>query len=167
MEKEGFSWGKVNGADHNFVARGSDSRLPRRESGQRAAKKGKLTKSSKEASSLYGSPGLAINNEERGLGVGHVDKLPWGHEGFVRSLISLNSFKGLVISEIEKTMQGTHGVIWERWVVKKMGLSRMWYDGRENSRGVPETTLEAMAHPIQGKTKKRELTGEVKVSGTT
>jgi hypothetical protein len=66
-----------------------------------------LTKSSKEASSLYGSLGLDINNEERGLGVGHVDKLPWSHEGFVRSPISLNSFKGPVILEIEKTMQGT------------------------------------------------------------
>jgi hypothetical protein len=63
---------------------------------------------------LYGSPGLAINNEERGLGVGHVDKLSWGHEGFVRSLTSLNSFKGPVILEIEKMMQGAHRVIEER-----------------------------------------------------
>jgi hypothetical protein len=36
-----------------------------------------------------------------------MDKLSWSHEGFIRSPISLNSFKGLAISEIEKTMQGT------------------------------------------------------------
>jgi hypothetical protein len=36
-----------------------------------------------------------------------MDKLSWSHEGFIRSPISLNSFKGPVILEIEKTMQGT------------------------------------------------------------
>jgi hypothetical protein len=33
--------------------------------------------------------------------------------------------------------------------------------------GSLKTTVEAMAHPIQGKTKKRELTGEVKASSAT
>jgi hypothetical protein len=39
MENEGFSWGKVNGADRNSIARRSDSRSPRRESGRKVAKK--------------------------------------------------------------------------------------------------------------------------------
>jgi hypothetical protein len=36
-----------------------------------------------------------------------MDKLSWSHEGFIRSPISLNSFKGPVILEIEKIMPGT------------------------------------------------------------
>ena len=36
-----------------------------------------------------------------------MDKLSWSHEGFIRSPISLNYFKGPVILKIEKTMQGT------------------------------------------------------------
>jgi hypothetical protein len=67
MENEGFSWGKVNGADRNSIARRSDSRSPRRESGQKAAKKGKLTKSSKEAS-LYGSLGLDVKMKRKDWG---------------------------------------------------------------------------------------------------